>query len=258
MNTDIFLNLLQMIVLMSVFVGAIRLIHPEDRPIRLILFAFAAASVLLSNLYWLAYDILRPGTRMPFAANEIAEWAVFLLLGAALKVKQVERTARCVMTGAALFAAASAGLWIAWSGEWVEDILTGVSYGYFICCLTAQMKQEDAFSCREWRLLGIAGLVLIAAQTATFFVPVPAKQILDLFCYILMFTAALLFILKSVFSFREDVRPAKTVCSAFAAFAWAVTVVYMSAGAWYIAALLLSMICYPLMLSALKREVEAV
>ena len=87
MNTYVVFNLFFTAILLLVFLGTFRLLELEKRDARTVLFAFAVASVLLSNLYWLAYDILRPGTRMPFAANEIGEWALFLLLGAAVRTQ---------------------------------------------------------------------------------------------------------------------------------------------------------------------------
>ena len=55
------------------------------RSVELVSFTFATAAMLLSLLYWLAFDILYPGQRMPFAANEIAEWAMFLSFASTLK-----------------------------------------------------------------------------------------------------------------------------------------------------------------------------
>ena len=118
MNMEVVFNLIQTAVLLLVFLGTLRLLGSGMREVRTVLFAFAVASVLLSNLYWLAYDILRPGTRMPFAANEIGEWALFLLLGAALNTQSERMNAKREMLFAALFTAANAALWIAWSGEW--------------------------------------------------------------------------------------------------------------------------------------------
>ena len=137
---------------------------------------------------------------MPFAANEIREWAMFLLLGAALTARHPIRfqSAKREIVGAVLFAAACTALWIAWSGEWVQDILTGVSFGYLLCALVSRIRQEEAYSDRDWLRLGTACCVLIAAQTAIFFVPGSAAKPLDLFCYVLLFAAALAFLARAV------------------------------------------------------------
>ena len=54
------------------------------RSIAPVFFTFGLASYLISNVYWVAYDLLRPETRMPFAANEFGEIGLFLLLASTL------------------------------------------------------------------------------------------------------------------------------------------------------------------------------
>ena len=201
MNATVSLNLFQTGVLLFAFIGAVRLVGVDRRTTRVVFFAFAMACALLSNLYWLAYDILRPETRMPFAANEIGEWALFLLMGASLGADPVPGALHIEAVCAALFSAASAALWalfmvcntalwIAWSGEWVQDILTGAAYGYFICRLLVRIRREGVFSGWEWVVLAAVCPVLIAAQAAIFFVPLALKRPLDLFCYALLFAVA--------------------------------------------------------------------
>ena len=257
MNTYVVFNLFFTAILLLVFLGTLRLLASEKRDARTVLFAFAVASVLLSNLYWLAYDILRPGTRMPFAANEIGEWALFLLLGAAVRTQPEAPSAKREVFCAALFTAANVALWIAWSGEWIQDILTGAAFGYFLCTLAAQLRQEEAFPVWEWRLLGVACPVFIAAQTAIFLVPEPMKRSLDLFCYCLLFAVMAILLIRALRSLGKAERASSAVLATFAAYAWTTVTQYMSSGWFYIAALLLATLCFPMMLLALRKEVAA-
>ena len=255
---EVVLDLIQTAVLLLTFLGTVHLLGREKRAVRAVLFAFAVVSVLLSNLYWLAYNILRPDTRMPFAANEIGELAMFLLFGAVFRTQTEHPAAKREMLFAALFTAANAALWIAWSGEWADDVLTGAAFGYFLCCLTGQIKQTGVFPAWERRVLGAACPVLIAAQTAIFFVPEPMKRPLDLFCYFLLFAVDALLLLRAVQSLRKGSRSPSPVSEAFAANAWATITMYMSSGGFYAAAMLLSALSFPMMLLALKKEVDGV
>ena len=259
MNWDLFLNLFHIGVLLFVLAGTLRLIEPDRHSLKAALFAFAIASVLLSDVYWLAYVILRPDTRMPFAANEIGEWAFFLLLGASLTSRHPIRfqDAKPGMLFAVLFSAANAALWIAWSGEWVQDILTGASFGYLLCAIVSRIRQENALSPFMRRFCVIICTVLIAAQTATFFVPETFAKPLDLFCYALLFAGAALFFARALLSFRKGTSPSLCVCSTFAAFAWSVTALYMSSGVYYNAAMVLTTLCILFMYLALRKEVRA-
>lgn len=260
MNAEAVLDLFRAVILAAVLLSLFRFIGLEKFSARLVFFSLAIACILLTDLYWLSYDILRPEVRMPFAANEFGEWALFLLLGAALSsghpIRFQEAGTELLCT--VLFAAANVGLWIGWSGEWVQDVLTGLSVAYFLCALVSQIKQEHAFSRTDWRLLGLLCTILIAAQTATFFVPEGARRKLDLCCYLLLFAAAAVFLFRAARSILKDTDPAQGVCHAFAAFAWVIITMYMSEGTFYPVSFALSAICFPLMYLALKKEVTAV
>lgn len=251
------LNLIQTVVLLLVLLGALSLILSGRREVRLVLFAFAVVCALLSNLYWLTYDTLRPEQRMPFAANEIGEWAMFLLLGAAFPVRSKSPSVKKIMFFAALFSAANAALWIAWSGEWVEDIITGAVFAYFLCNLFGNIKAEEAFPLWEWRLFFVLCPILVAVQMIIFFVPEQSKLPLDLFCYGLMFGVAALLLIRAFLRLAGRIPGASSaVPEVFSFYAWATITLYMSSGAFYTAALLLVTISFPMMLTALKTEEE--
>lgn len=254
MNADSVINLIQTTVLLFVLLGTIQGLGSGKYRICAVFFAFAVACHFLSNLYWLAYTVLRPGTWMPFAANEICEWALFLLLGASLRTNPFHPSAKWEVLGAALFAAANVALWIAWSGEWVQDILTGAAFGYFLCCLTVRLGQEDIFPVRERRLFGAACLVLIALQTVIFFVPKEMGQYLDLLCYFLLFAVAAILLIRAFQACGDDARPTAAVLCSFAAFAWMIITMYMSTGGFYSAAMLLTALCYLMLFRAIRKE----
>ena len=255
MNAEVILNLFQIVALAAALFAALRMLGTAKRSTRLIFFCFAVACFLFSDFYWLVYGLLRPDTRMPFAANEVCEWAVFLLLGASLNAKPAagRDSARWEMLGAALFTAANTALWIAWSGEWMQDLFTGLCFGWYLCCLAARLKRDGVFSRPEWLLAGLACLLLIAAQTATFFVPETAAASLDLFCCALLSAGALFLLVKT----GRAMKNGRPVCPAFAALAWTMTAMYMSEGAFYLAAVLLCTLCILLMLLAIRKEAEA-
>lgn len=242
-------------VLLFVIVRAVPLMKSGKRPMVAVFFTFAMVGMVLSNLYWLAYGLLRPDTRMPFAANEIGEWAMFLLLSAALNSALGDRfgSAGREMLCAAAFTAASVALWIAWSGEWMQDVLTGVTFGWFLCTAARAIKLTDALSRRERRALGGTAALLIAAQAATFFVPASLKFPLELLGYALMLSGMALFLAKLLRAHRPDAGLALSA----AGFAWSVSSMYMSEGYYYLAALASAMALLLFLLRAVRREVEA-
>ena len=232
-----------------------RMLLSKRHPVVVAFFSFAIACFLFSTLYWIAYDLLQPKVRMPIAANEICEFALFLLTASSLKAAFPTRLPlKTTCIPAALFAAANAALWIAWSGEWVQDILTGISLGWFLCVLLACLLQCGAFSRAEWAALGAVSFLLIVGQTMTFLLP-SAAQTFDRACYVVLFAGDFLLILKAVHTIRKRRDPLQGLCLSFAAWGWAMTALYMSAGWAYDAALFVVTLCCLLMFWAIKKEV---
>ena len=74
----------QVAVLLALIVWTVRTLIRERFSEPIAFTAFALACLLLSDLYWIAWGLLEPEARMPFAVNEIGECAMFLLLAAAM------------------------------------------------------------------------------------------------------------------------------------------------------------------------------
>lgn len=256
MNFEAVLDLLRAVILMIVLLGTVRLFGKEKYKASVVFFALAVACIMFVDLYWLVYEVMRPDVRLPFAANEFGEWAMFLLFGESLTCGHpiCFRKAKLELLGTILFVAANVALWIGWSGEWAQDILTGLVFAYFLCALVYRIKEGAVFSGLQWNLLGIACLVLIAAQTATFFLPEKFFKPLDLSCYALMFATAAVLLVKAVLSLKKGDAPNKSICHTFSAFAWVIVTMYMSAEVFHAVAFALSAVCFVLMYLAMRKE----
>ena len=249
------LNLPYSFTLLVWIVLSLRLL-PFRRSMAPVYFVFALVSFLMSGLYWLAYDLLRQDLRMPFAANEFGEIACFLLLASTLNVVFQGRfaAARAEMICAGLFAAASTLLWIGWSGEWLEDILVGLSLGSLYCSCVRSLKQAEALSGWEWRLFGGCAGLLLLLQGATFALPEPWRSAADWAAYVVMFSVLLLILVKLLRGMRKKQTPAALLALAATLFSWCISTMYMSSGVFYYIAMYAVSLSLLLMLLALRRE----
>ena len=256
MLSTIFVTLQIMALLWSIW-QSLQLFRENRSPVTALFYTFSLISMLLSDLYWITYVVIRPNTRMPFAVNEIGEWAIFLLLAATLASVFQRRTAGAIreMIMAALFAAISAALWIGWSGEWVQDIITGIVCGYFFCVIVWALRTSDIFSHKEWAALGSLCLILIIMQVLTFVLPKDAKQIVDFCCYVLMFAGIAAFYAKTIREWKRQSPPEDLFCLCCATLAWGESCMYMSAEPMYFAAEAAVTIMLPIMTIALGKVV---
>ena len=257
MNSEAILDLFRIIVLIFVLIGCIRLILVKKNK-AFVFFTLGIACILLSDFYWLAYDVLRPDSRMPFAANEICEWSFFMLLGSALAFgfPREYLWRRKEIPAVVIFVIGNVALWIGWSGEWMQDILTGVALSCFLCALVCRIKYDGVFDGTSGILLAVVAFLLILGQAGTFFVNEEFRKILDMGCYILMFVVLAALIVGTILAIKGK-KNTEIVSLSFSSFAWCVVTMYMSSEGFYLAAMMLSAVCFLLMYVALKREVMA-
>ena len=247
----------QVAVLLALIVWTVRTLIRERFSEPIAFTAFALACLLLSDLYWIAWALLEPEVRMPFAVNEIGECAMFLLLAAAMRTQLADAPrfteARTLLP--ALFTACNVGLWIAWSGEWVQDIVTGLALGYYLVIVVRLMWQDNVLSGKAWIGLGVLSMLLVLLQGLTFFTPKVTSTALDAICYGLMAISILWLLIRCVRAVRGHERAALSL--AFGSYGWGLVCLYMSSGVPHTLILLCLTALLPLMAVSVKRRVIA-
>ncbi len=242
-----------------VVVRTIPCLRASRRQLTAAQFLFAIVSLLLTYAYWLAYSLMRPDVRMPLAANMIGECAVFLLLSAALDsvFREGRVPARAHILCTLIYAAASVALWVAWSGEWIQDVIGGVVYGYFLCVCVRTLKQTGALTKREWIVLGVSCALIIAAWIVWFFVPEELVFLTLIVGYGLIYATTAYFLIKTYRAVRRSDDPDLQLSLSVSSHAWCMGAMYMTSGYYYNVAMILCLLTLPLMMIAVKREVEA-
>ena len=218
--------------------------------------AFALACLLMSDLYWIAWALLEPEARLPFAVNEIGECAMFLLLAAALRTQLADgpRFAEVRTLLPALFTACNVGLWIAWSGEWMQDVVTGLTLGYYLVMAVRLTLEDHALPGKAWIGLGALSALLVLLQALTFLAP-KAAATLDALCYGLMAAGVLGLLIRCVRAVRGQERAALSLT--FGSYGWGLICLYMSSGVPHTLILLCLTVLLTLMVISVKRQVIA-
>ena len=252
-------SIIQICVVLIILISSYRLFGRNTVSMSAVFFLFGVFATLIVGLYWAAYDLLKPEIRMPFAANEFGEAAVFLLFASVITTVfrgELIREREALIFSAA-FVAGSMVLWIAWSGEWLQDIIAGVSFGYLLCVTVMALRAADSFSRREWIAIGGSATLLILCQASIFFVPELLKKPIDIFCYIFMFSIMISLFVKCIRSLKEEKTGGNSIALPFACYVWVVSTMYMSSGMWYVAALFAEAMAILLMFIGIRREVLA-
>ena len=181
---EISILFLQIVVLIYVIYESAKMMKIENNGPFPAFFTFAMIGLLLSNMYGVIFNILRPGKRMPFAVDEIAECASILLISAGLEViiKKYKKINIGALVFSFLFIACNIALWIVWSGEWVQDIIFGLPYIYFMYLLIIGLKNSDAVSRLEMYLAAVLSFIILIFYTINVFMTGTTKIVIDLVC----------------------------------------------------------------------------
>jgi len=220
-------------------------------------YTFAMMSMLLSDLYCLIFCIVRPEERMPFAVDEIAECAMLLLLSAGLEALSGKR--KKWMPGAFLFTllymSATIALWIAWSGEWVQDILFGIPYAYLAYMLVRGLEYVRAWDTDAEKILAmITSVVILILQTIMILIEEGmAWDVLNEGSYAIMYAFTAWLFWKNYRSLRDKSYGEKTLYLALTLFFWTVLVTYMSDEIYYDVSLGINTLSIPVIYVAVKR-----
>lgn len=235
-----------------------RMIGAYKKSLTPVFLAFSLALWLFTDLYWLIYDLIRQNARMPFGANEFGEAAVFLTLAAALSatVSHGFYEAKAQAVGAVVFAACNMALWIAWSGEWLQDTLVGASFGYLLYTIACSLKAQRALRRGEWTLLGLACALLILAQTTTFFAEAGMKKTLDAACSVLLSVGVAYWGLKLLQARKKGLRHRTLLCLAYGLTAWIIMAKYMSEGMIYLLLMFAETLSLPPLFLSAGKAVE--
>ena len=250
-------NLIYTAMSIVIIIRNARLIGKNSRSITAAFFTLSACSMLLSYIYWLAYEILRPGIRMPFAANEVGEMAINLLLASVLVtvfgMNKISSYKEAIFGIA--FQIACILLWIGWSGEWVQDILSGLILCYLVFMTVKALIISGAFNRREWQFQGISLGLLAILQGMTFLLEGKTKATLDVICYVVIFIICIFYTLKTIGAARNKASSEVLLSLACVSFIYGLNAMYMSAEPMYYAAELFCNAMYIMISLAIKRVV---
>ena len=252
-------DLLQVLVLLLILVVYFRYARRAEDKLYLVFAALSTATLMISTIYFLTHSMLREGMRVPFAANDIADFGTFLMISTALRsaVGTAKGRFRGVTIGAAAFAAANICLWIAWSGEWVRDIFGGLSFAYFICVCIRSIYLTQAMNrwerCAMWAL----SICMVAVETAALLSPAGLQDTLEAVDTVLLALGQALLLTRALLAFRTGKSVDAVMSLCYTAFCWNGISMYMSAGLAYTVFSNLMTMYALLMLLAAGKKVRA-
>ena len=213
----------------------------------------------MSEVYYFAYNFLIPDTRMPFAANEIAEASMILLLCAVLETTLGKD--RKFNIGAFIFSTVFIGvniaIWILWAGEWAKNIIFGLPYIYFLYLLIVGVVKTKAVSNKEIIIAIILSICILAGEAIALGMNDTLRSIIEISCYPFMYILWIFILVKTIKTLRkEDKKQGESIYLSFTLHIWTMLLMFMSADIFYNIANIMYICVLPLMYIAFKKELS--
>lgn len=247
---DIVSTVVQVVVLVVVVAKSNRLMKNGGNVLFPFFFVLAMLSYLLSDVYWIAYDFLKPDTRMPMACNEIGECAMILLLCAGLETElRDKKIIPREISFAVFFMGANIALWIAWTGEWFQDILFGIPYVYFFWLLIRGLRSRCSMTSKELWLAAVTGMVVLAMQIPLLMVKGVLVEPTKAACFVVMLA------LMVWLGFKSFRRKDFFVSATF--FLWTELSMFLSPDIYYYIAYFANTVALMFIYVSMKRELDA-
>lgn len=247
---------LQILVLVPIIFLSAKLMKDGKHGIFPAVFTFAMIGLMLSCLYNSLNTLLTQGDRMPFAADEIAECSMLLLLSAGLEsmAKEKEKVAIRELVFSIAFIGANIILWIAWSGEWIQDTLFGLPYVYFLYLILRGVRRTNALTSKETLFAMISGSCIMLVSLLLLFLDEDTACVIDNILHIPEFLIIAWLFWKSVLALKKANAGEEALFLSFLCFLWSLLVTYMCGGLCYGLALIINTATLPVMLLAMKKK----
>ncbi len=253
------ISILSLIVTVSIIILSVRKLTETKNKVLSVFFTFAMVSYFMSEVYYFAYNFLIPDTRMPFAANEIAEASMILLICAVLettlgKEKKLNFPAFAFST---VFIGFNIVLWIFWSDEWIKNILFGLPYVYFLYLLIKGAIKSKVASKKELAIAVFLSSVSLVGEAIAFAMNDTVGAIIETSCYPIMYLLWIFILVKTIKSLRKaDDNRGETIYLSFALHFWTMLLMFMSGGVFYNIANIMYIAVLTLMYLAFKKELS--
>ncbi|MCR5701533.1 MAG: hypothetical protein K6G76_05235 [Lachnospiraceae bacterium] len=251
---DIVITTIQVLIIIPIIAASTKLMQGGRNGLLPVFFTFGMFCYILDDLYYIVFCLLRPDERLPIAADEIAGCATLLLFSSLLEVlnNKKKRFSPMAFIFSVLFIGANIALWIAWSGEWVQDILFGLPYIYFLYLLMKGLLETKSMKKIEIAIIIPLCFIISGIEFALLNMDGTAYDITDLIAYFLMFSIAIWLIIKCIQSLYNE--QGNYIYLTFTLFLCTLLILYASEDFYYSIALDLNTLSLLIMYIAFKKE----
>lgn len=207
-----------------------------------VMLGFAYAIMFVSNLYWIAHELMTKEAIYEFSAIDVASAGFYILFGASLSmvVGRRERVDVVALVGSGVVAGAQIGCWVLWAGSWFKNVLGGLPAWYASYYVILAVRDTQATSKVRWSSLMAAALVVVVLQVWGFFSPGEIQPAFDAAGGLVSLAGTVAIDLWLVRSWTAEGASQRTISLAFLAALWSWSAMFLMSDPFYSILLMVS------------------
>ena len=231
----------------------------SERRSPVVFLGFSYAVLAVSNLYWIAHELMTRESIYDFSAIDIASAGFFLLAGASVAMLFGERDHIDVplLAGSCAFVLVQGALWMMWTGDWFKDSIGALPVWYLSYYVFRALRRSQVLT-RPERIAFVAVSVAIAAmQVWSFAAQETYGGLVDAASGIVCLLVFAWLAAKLALRWQSDgAASAPTVALAFVTMLWALSSMYLMYEPLYTVFLALSVAMMAICAVVVVRRVE--
>ena len=226
-----------------------------------VLFAFALATSLAGELYWVAHLLLTQSPYLMFSVEDAASTGMFLLFAASLSTATPPRESSFAIAGlaCATLIGAHIHLWIGWSGDVVRNIVSGIAFWRLVHVTVCGLSASHTLSRLQAGTMIALSVINTFLALLQYTVTDLQTSLFDSLLLVGLFTELLAFLSFALYvRFRKLSNPLGAASLAFASYVCARCTMYLSYEPFYTLADLCVTASLPLMFWGITHATKAV
>ncbi|MBQ3405440.1 MAG: hypothetical protein IJG63_08510 [Oscillospiraceae bacterium] len=225
----------------------------------LVFLLFGVANFLVSELYWLSHIFITRENTIVFAAVEVAETGACLCFASSLRTALGEDVGkdRRILLEAIAFMACNTAFWIAWTGGWVKDMMSGAAmcYLFYTCMLGAKCYKLFPHHIRSAFVTG--AILIFSLQTAALLIGGDTGALMDNLCAPIWLLGIAYFMFRIIPAVRGggDTLGRGTMALTYTGLVWCLCAMYLSFEPFYFVPTVFQIFMVVMMVLAAEKEV---
>lgn len=176
-------DVFDVVVLVAASIHLFSHVSETERRSPAVMLGFAYTMQVVSNLYWIAHEIMTKEAIYEFSAIDVASAGFYILFGASLAmvIGRRDKVEVRALLGSGIVALVQVAMWVVWAGSWFKNVLGGLPVWYATYYVILAVRETHALP-KAGRIalqLGVVAITVVQLCAGALDLPTETASLLD-------------------------------------------------------------------------------